>query len=157
MPSSVMTRSTPSRCLPPRGPNEAAPVAARSCRTTVTSVIRTPAHATPVHRRRRETVRVASAVCRGTTPASGDRGAGESRTGEPGGGSRCGQERVPSETGLVVFPGGTAPGLARPGLADADHGADGGGGADRAGGGAQDRHRGRPVPGVRGPLPGAGV
>src|SRR5580704_7982891 len=46
MPSSVMIRSTPSSCRPP-GPNEALPVLTRSCSTTVTSVIRTPAHATP--------------------------------------------------------------------------------------------------------------
>src|SRR5580704_8212947 len=45
MPSSVMIRSTPSSCRPP-GPNEALPAAARSCRTIVTSVIRTPAYAT---------------------------------------------------------------------------------------------------------------
>ena len=64
---------------------------------------------------------------------------------------RCGQEWAPSESGVVVRSGGAAPGLARPRAADADHDRDGGGGAHRAGGGAPDRHGGRPVLAVRGP------
>src|SRR3984957_7160056 len=46
MPSSVVTRRTPSGIRRPAGPKLAAPDVDRSCRTTVTSVIRTSGHVT---------------------------------------------------------------------------------------------------------------